>query len=503
MKSCPRFCSYLLTIAAAVMVLTCVALLATPVFAGSVPNPTVTGPIAAPDIPGTPTRNYTFFSTNHDLATHGYVEEEFFFSGTANRYNTSSPPSGEPCPTCTATVISSGNPYKTRMVVRRPADPRNFNGTVLVEWYNVTNGFDAENDWFFSWEHILRAGYIWVGISAQRVGVNALKTWSPSRYGTLDVTAGGTITDDSLCYDIFSQAGQAVLNPSGVDPLNGMRPRVILAMGESQSAFRLAAYANSIQPLANLYEGILLQSSLGNPIRTDLNVPVWKLLTEYDVANSEAIVRQPNTDIFRSWEVAGTSHVDQHLRASREPLELRDNLTSTEAALAPTCANPNLGTRVPTTYVAASVYDHFTRWVKDGVSPPIAPYIDIATFGSPGVPSVIARNSLDIALGGIQLAQVAVPRGLNYGIGTGPGACVRWGPFTPFTITELDQLYPSHDDYVDQVTRVSHGNVWHGYILQPDAEATIRCAAYSNVGASRHEHKETHSQEDLYCKPYF
>lgn len=122
--------------------------------AASVPNPTVSGPIASPDIPGTPTHNYPFFASNHDLPTHGYVEEEFYFQGTANRYNT-------PALT-TGTIIDSGHPYLTRMLVRRPADPKQFNGTVLVEWLNVTNGFDADNTWFFSWEHILKDGYAWV-----------------------------------------------------------------------------------------------------------------------------------------------------------------------------------------------------------------------------------------------------------------------------------------------------------------------------------------------------
>src|SRR5207249_2810467 len=158
----------------------------------------------------------------------------------------------------------------TRMVVRRPADPARFSGTVLVEWYNVTNGFDAENVWFFAWEHILRAGYVWVGVSAQRVGVDSMKTWSPGRYGALDVTEGGSIINDALSYDIFSQAGQAIKHPLGVDPLHGLKPQLVIATGESQSASRLATYINSIRPLANLYDGVLLLSSLGNAIRTDL-----------------------------------------------------------------------------------------------------------------------------------------------------------------------------------------------------------------------------------------
>ncbi len=143
--------------------------------------------------------NYTFFATNHDLAIHGYIEEEFFIEGTASRYNT-------PAQT-TGTVIDGNHPYKTRVVVRRPADAKRFNGTVLVEWDNVTNNFDAENMWFFAWEHMISDGYIWVGVSAQNVGITALKKFSNERYGSLDVTHGATVTGDALSYDIFSQAG--------------------------------------------------------------------------------------------------------------------------------------------------------------------------------------------------------------------------------------------------------------------------------------------------------
>src|SRR4051812_47427588 len=258
----------------------------------AVPNPVVTGPIAQPAAPGDPSHNYIFFSSNHELAARGYVEEEFFIEGTATRYAT--PNQTFPDASSTGTVISTGNPFRTRMVVRRPVDPRKFNGTVLVEWYNVTNGFDAENTWFFAWEHMMRAGYVWVGVSAQRVGVNALKSWSPIRYGTLDVTLGNTVNDDSMSYDIYSQAGQALKNPVGVDPLHGLLPKLVLATGESQSAGRLANYANSIQVLANLYDGIVALSTLGNRIRQDLDVPFFKVLTEFDVTGfGEANVRQP------------------------------------------------------------------------------------------------------------------------------------------------------------------------------------------------------------------
>jgi Alpha/beta hydrolase domain len=439
-----------------------------------------------PHTPGTPTHNYPFFTSNHDLAKHGYVEEEYYFQGTANRYNT-------PALT-TGTIIDSGHPYLTRMLVRRPDDPKKFNGTVLLEWLNVTNGFDADNSWFFSWEHILDAGYAWVGVSAQQVGVARLQTWNPTRYGALDVTQGGAITDDSLSYDIFSQAGQALKQPSGIDPLGGLQRRHVIAIGESQSAFRLALYVNSISPLANEYDGFLLLSTLGNPIRPDLTAPVWKVLTEFDVEASEASVRQPDSNKFRTWEVAGSSHVDQHLRASREPLELRDFSTPTvassaEAIPAPQCAVPSIGTRVPTHYVVGHAYDLLVRWIADGTPPPSAPRIEIVSFGGPGTPSVIARDSRGLALGGIRLSELAVPTALNVGVNSGPGACVRWGYSLPLDVATLDELYPTHDYYVDQVIKVTRDNVRKHYIGTDDGRHSIIDAIHSGIGASDRENQ--------------
>ena len=129
------------------------------------------GDPASPDIEDT----YPFFATHVDLAAAGYVEEEFVFSGTADAYST------------TGQLLGSDLPYRTRMVVRRPARARDFNGTVLVEWQNVTAGYDLDALW--NPRH-LREGYAWVGVSAQRVGVDQLRGWSPTRYGALDVTGG-------------------------------------------------------------------------------------------------------------------------------------------------------------------------------------------------------------------------------------------------------------------------------------------------------------------------
>src|SRR3954470_15147770 len=151
----------------------------------SVAAPTVTGPIALTSAVGAPAHGYPFLATDVDLASAGYVEQEFFISGQATRYTATG--------TSTGTVISTGNPYTTRIVVRRPTNAKAFNGVVIAEWMNVSNNWDQEVDWFQTHEHLINEGYAWVGISAQRAGVHTavtgLKAWSPTRYGSLDVTA--------------------------------------------------------------------------------------------------------------------------------------------------------------------------------------------------------------------------------------------------------------------------------------------------------------------------
>jgi hypothetical protein len=135
-----------------------------PAGANGAPNPVVIGPIRASVPPGDPSHDYPFFSTTADLDRYGYVEEEFFIEGAANRYNISNP-------LATATIRDTGHPYRTRMIVRRPALPGGFNGTVVLELQNVAAGYDLDAGWAQSQEHLMRRGYAWVGVSALRSGV--------------------------------------------------------------------------------------------------------------------------------------------------------------------------------------------------------------------------------------------------------------------------------------------------------------------------------------------
>lgn len=75
-------------------------------------------------------------------------------------------------------------PYTTRALARWPRS--GFNGTVVVEWLNVTSGYDVEASWAELHRHLVRDGYAYVGVTAQEVGAVGLKAFDPVRYAAVE-----------------------------------------------------------------------------------------------------------------------------------------------------------------------------------------------------------------------------------------------------------------------------------------------------------------------------
>jgi hypothetical protein len=422
-------------------------------------GPTVEGPIPGGP-PGDPASDelaetYPFFSTHVDLAAAGYVEEEFYLSGLADGFDTS------------GAQVADDVPYRTRIVVRRPASAADFSGVVLMEWQNVTAGYDLDALW--NPEHVIRNGYAWVGVSAQRVGVDFLRDWSPTRYATLDVTGAGAYVADQLSYDIFAQAAQAVRSPDGADPMGGAAVDTVLAVGASQSAGRMTIYYNSILPQVDdpVFDGYAF--IVGNAPTRAGDEPVFHVLSETDVVFF-AQNRRPDSEVYRRWEVAGASHSGWRGQEYRAPISDRD---LPDGAPEYDCDDPPFS-RVPLHNVTTKAYDHLAAWV-DGVQPPHAPYLERDGLA-------LVRNELGLAQGGIQLSQVSVPTALNTGFNSGETFCFLFGTYQPFDDTLLSQLYPNPGSYVSAVVQAGEANVDAGYIDATDAEADTAEAARSGVG---------------------
>ncbi len=403
-----------------------------------------------------------------DLAARGYVEREYLLSGQADTYAQDGLWTGDG--RWATHVATTGNPYTTRMVVVRPEDPARFNGTVVVEWLNVSFGVDIPVDFSQSYEHFLREGYAYVGVTTQKAGADKLKSLDPARYGAVDLGS------DTLSYDVFSQAAQAVRTHPEL--LGGRAPAVVLGTGHSQSALRLTTYANAVQPVRDVYDGLMIhgRAALAAPIgdgivgplsahiRTDLTVPVFVLQSETDVVASNS-VRQ-DTARVRTWEVAGTAHADQYGLDLYNAANARDRSINDGAPT--TCDKPV--NSMTFRYAENAAFAHLDRWARGGAAPPTAPPISLL------LGLLIRRDADQNALGGIRLpgfdAPVAAYAPNNSG-GNVPGACLLLGTTTPLTAARIRQLYPDHATYVAKFTAAADRALRGGYLLPADRDEAV------------------------------
>lgn len=427
----------------------------------------------------------------------GYVEHEYVASGTATAYDASVGDAALSDDGKWTFVPSTTAAYRTRILVLRPANAADFSGTVIVEWLNVSGGVDANPDYASLEEEITRQHHTWIGVSAQLIGVEGgpvlvsvpgtenlvgkgLKVLDPVRYGSLEHPG------DGFSFDIFTQVARAVREGGPI--LGGAKPQFVLAAGESQSAIALTTYYDGVQPLTHAFDGFFVHSrgamslplvapgkyadlagSIGSPthpiFREDLGTPVMELQAESDVTGllNSVAVRQPDTDRFRLWEVAGTAHADAHL--------LGTMVSSID------CGVPiNNG---PMHIVAKAAFRGFESWVRTGNPPPIAPRLDVTT----ATPPAISRDGDAIALGGIRTPPVDVPVDALSGV-AGPSSsliCLLLGSTTPLATTRLAALYVSNADYQQKYATAADQAVQSGFVLQADRDALIAFSQPSRI----------------------
>lgn len=430
----------------------------------AVPVPDVTGPFPATE------DSYPFLATDIDLSSYGYVEEEYFLTGRGYRYTTSGDVSLDGVRLETGGTEGDGSfPFKTRIVVRRPVNPADANGTVVAEWNNVTAFRDIEWNWFGDPEFMLKNGYTFVGVTAQNVGITGLKAFNIARYGDLEVrwdpTASTGATIDDLSYDVFGAALNAIKGGgTGVDPLGGIEADTVIASGESQSCGRLATHYNKVEPLQNIADAYLL-TVCGTSLRTDRPEKVVRIITETENRTERPTLTFPDTDSIRHWEVAGASHLPRAAWDNAGRLLNRDFLAITVG-----CQRFPLSL-VQWPFTANRAIVGLVDWVETQSAPPIAPRGEYAE-------GTLIRDEFGIAQGGIRYPEMTVPTGVNDGVnsaGTGGNPlfssfCTLLGSNTVFSSEQLHGLYADFGDYVSRYADATDDFLATGFILPEDAD---------------------------------
>jgi Alpha/beta hydrolase domain len=175
-------------------------------------------------------------------------------------------------------------------------------------------------------------------------------------------------------------------------------------------------------------------------------------------------VRQPDTDLFRLWETAGTSHVYYQAMASVAPRFERDF-----GIAIPVERGMN---EVPTAPVNDAALHHVQDWLNGGAPPPAQPRIEFA-----GDPPEIVRDEHGIARGGIRLPQVEVPIATHSAIPAGPEFTQRLGGSTiPFSDEKLRALYSDAATYLARFEEATRAAEKAGVVLPRDVDALVEDA---------------------------
>jgi hypothetical protein len=354
------------------------------------------------------------------LSAYRYEVKEYFVSGTAN-----------------------GQPYKTRLVVRRPASGRPFSGLVLAE---SMHGSGAAHMFEFTAHYTMNSGHAAVEIlttdPAQFVQVNE------ARYKDLRVGGG-------QASEILAQVGALVRAGS---PMSGLKVRKMVMGGTSMSAGTLLNYLPAHRvfrtpDMQRIYDGFYPTSN--GSLVPEIDVPVVHMPTMLEVAAPNITDRADSDEPgkqYRMYQVAGMAHID-----TRYSVRLKPN----------PCTQP-LSEFPHEAYVSVGLH-HLLQWVDKGTVPPRAerivrdndeqndgsrmaldengnprggirtPYVDVpvAKYGltPPAIMPVIPNASAYVKAGGQQAADLM---------------CRLSGTQIPFDQAKLKTLYKTKKAYVSQ-----------------------------------------------------
>jgi hypothetical protein len=453
----------------------------------------------------------------------GYIEEEFFISGSANVYGPESSRAlqageGTLALRPLSTVRSPDVPYKTRVLVIRPRDVGVFSGIVhAIPFHNLLAQATVERN-------LLRHGDAWLGVevcSGTRFGPQEIpgggvaNLWkvNPDRYSGLTVAGGepsdwGQLTPGALgkafgtlnfgrpgpemevftqeLYRSYAQGPDIFfdvvhgLRSEDETVLQGFRVRRVFTSGASGASLIL-------RPLADYHHNQHMISgdrpaidgyfiSVGNVPTTRPRGAILAVLQSEaeatrQVADGTELPEDTDDPRFRSYELPGAGHM-----ISAAPESLLENGSHGDV-LPPGIhgLNERDSSQEYEAYdkfnapIVWALWDAMYRWADDGLPMPHAERI---TRDS-GSPDGIARDVHGNALGGLRTAWVDVPEA-RYVARISEGSPLRAG-MKRFSESQMKELYGSREAYLDKVSAKLDEMIQRRFLLPEDKALMLSC----------------------------
>ena len=381
----------------------------------------------------------------HDL---GYMEEEYFLRGTADARD----PDGN--------VIAAGEPYVTRLLVRRPADPSRFSGTVHLEPFHVLN--EDTPAWSNTYRYFTKRGDAWIGVTvvsgengsarfSMSGGLSRLRAFDAERYGALALY----MPDESLVpainpanvdgdamrrrLSLATSQGQAIVadlarmvkRDDESSPLRGLSVNTVIAAGWSQTGLFWRNFLDhGHHDRVHAVDGYVIAVSPG-PVYKPADAAIVHILSEAEVTGflgpGFGVDDDSDDPRYRGYEVPGTFH-HWHLA----PNALNQGPSSEEHAAG---HNNHSWYRV-----VHAVLDNLNRWIADRVPMPRAARITRDAGAADGV----VRDEHGNAVGGLRTPWVDVPTARFLPKCT---CSMVTGAMEAFEKDKMERLYGSEDGF--------------------------------------------------------
>jgi hypothetical protein len=249
-------------------------------------------------------------------------------------------------------TTSTGTPYKTRIVIRKPKDDAKFNHLILAESMHPSG-----NPWVFHFTQVYAMTTGVIGLEVLTTTPAGLAAANQARYKDLVVPNGAT-------NDILAQVGALIKSDHKDNPLLGLASRKMILAGSSASAAVAQNYlsnAHMAQRLADMkpiYDGFMPTSANGQIPAIDVPTILVPTMREAFAGNGTT---QQDNERLRVYEFAGMAHIDSRVAGAYYP----------DPCKAPISRYP-LGAEM------AVALDKLLTWVDKGVAPPHADryYVD-------------------------------------------------------------------------------------------------------------------------------
>lgn len=439
------------------------------------------------------------------FAEAGYVEEEYFISGTANVYERQDGGKG---------IRFADAPYKNRILVRKPQDAAGFSGNVVIEILNSTSCFDIDRIWALTSTHIMNHGDIYVGITSKPNVIAALRrfdleryaplSWkNPLVYGIPDERMGNLAghshkeTEDGLFWDMLMDLGRLLKSSVPENPIHDYwnTHSFLYLAGWSQSGGYMIRYIRDFAQHEgkDIFDGYFSCGSISlctpnlnqedltdilSQERTlnDLDKPYIDIHTESDNAQwGNADARQTKSPFYRVYDITGSSH--DTTTTMEEYFSGDADLEKIGMTLAFPGKEPHPNS-YPYEYAYHAALELLYQWVCEGKEPMrIAPVEYDGDF-------VNIRGEDGNSIGGWRLPMITCPvcAFTNHSTPLRPELALSsalYGYENPYSVEKLAKRYGSLKNYRKIIATETDRCIDAGLLIAEDRENYIERAVWT------------------------